>query len=111
VPLLEQKAIHQDKVVRYLLRADHRDNGGKAQFFGAHGFEITDHIVMVEALLLHATENEIESQEEAEHGLRVVIRCSLRTPDGRNPCIRSVWMRDPGSATFRLITAYPSKRQ
>lgn len=110
MPLLEQKAIHQDKIVRYLLRADHPDNGGKAHFFGAHGFAAIDHFVMVEALLRHATENELEKQEEVEHGSRVVIRCSIKTPDGRNPCIRSVWMRDPGSATYRLITAYPVKR-
>ena len=66
---------------------------------------------MVEALLHYAARNEVEKQEQIAHGSRVVVRCSLVTPDGRNPCIRTVWLRDTDSKTYRLITAYPAKRQ
>jgi hypothetical protein len=39
--------------------------------------------------------------------LKVMVRCRLRTPDGSDPCILTVWMvEDTGMP--RLMTAFPS---
>jgi hypothetical protein len=34
------------------------------------------------------------------------VRCSLRSPDARNPCVRSIWVIDATNANPRLVTAY-----
>ena len=34
-----------------------------------------------------------------------IFRCSIVTPNGRNPCIRTVWQRRDGD--YWLVTAYP----
>ena len=41
---------------------------------------------------------------------KYVVRCAVETPDGRNPCIVSVWAIEEADRTRpRLLTAYPGK--
>jgi hypothetical protein len=44
---------------------------------------------------------------ETLFGPRYEVEGSLRTPDSRNPHIRTVWQVDKGQLAPRLITAYP----
>ena len=39
-------------------------------------------------------------------GIKYEVECSLATPDGRNPCIRTVWISQAEQPP-RLITAHP----
>ena len=39
-------------------------------------------------------------------GMKYEVRCSLRSPDARNPCVRSIWAIDATNADPRLVTAY-----
>ncbi|WP_409565099.1 DUF6883 domain-containing protein [Methylobacterium sp. J-090] len=39
-------------------------------------------------------------------GTKYVVRCNVETPDGRNPCILSVWNVLPGTTNALFITAY-----
>ena len=40
-------------------------------------------------------------------GVRYTVDGSLRSPDGRNPQIRTVWIVEADMSGPRLITAYP----
>ena len=40
-------------------------------------------------------------------GVNYALDCSLPTPDGSGPCIRSVWELRPDDPRPRLITAHP----
>ncbi len=42
------------------------------------------------------------------YGTKFVVRCSIETPDGRSPCVFTVWMREEGNDLSRLVTAYPA---
>ena len=58
------------------------------------------------ALKRHPIDNAVESTQQNGFGAKFLVRCTVRTPDGRNPCILTVWMVDgPGAARF--VTALP----
>jgi hypothetical protein len=101
--------ISERKIRQYLLNISHRDGGPKALFFRARGFSDTDWEVLDEALRQHPIDNAIEGEEQTEFGSKMTVLCQIRTPDGSNPCIRTVWMTETGTVA-RLVTAYPSRR-
>jgi uncharacterized protein DUF6883 len=43
----------------------------------------------------------------SKHGTKYVLECAMDTPDGNNPCVRSVWIMEAGQNSPRLVTAYP----
>lgn len=81
---------------------------GKAGFFLRHGFDPARPWELENALRVHPLMNPYESEFITPHGRKYVIRCSMRSPDGRNPCALSVWMFDRFSIFGRLVTAYAS---
>ncbi|MBV9734399.1 MAG: hypothetical protein JO209_00715 [Acidisphaera sp.] len=45
--------------------------------------------------------------ENTGFGIKYVVRCVLTTPDGRDPCVLSVWI-DDAVGRPRFVTAYPA---
>jgi hypothetical protein len=78
----------------------------KAGFFLSHGFDATYPHELDAALRAHPASNEVEKFEYSLHGSKYVIRAALRSPDGRNPHARSVWIFDAGATFARFVTAY-----
>lgn len=99
--------VSEQKVRMYLLNINHPVGGPKARFFLARGFLETEWQVLDKALRRHPVDNPIEGTEQTDYGLKLTVRCHVQTPDGTNPCIRTVWMVEAG-ASPRLVTAYPS---
>lgn len=95
------------KVSDYLLNLDHEVGGAKAMFFQHFGFSRDEVDVLTAALIGHPDRNGIEDTTSNRWGTTHVVRCSVVSPDGRNPCIRSVWIVLPGESSARLVTAYP----
>lgn len=50
--------------------------------------------------------NPVIDQISGPYGETYVVRCSLGTPDGRNPCIITVWIVQKSDPNPRLVTAY-----
>jgi hypothetical protein len=100
--------VSEQKIRNYLLDVDHRDSGPKARFFLAQGFSDAAWQDFANALRRHPIDNPIQDREPTDYGMNVMVECTLRTPDGGNPCVRTVWMRD-GTQNPRLVTAYPWK--
>jgi hypothetical protein len=99
--------VAREKITDYLLEATHPVGRGKAAFFGALGFSRQDWRALASALGEHPSRNPIERTSQTPFGSKHVVRCTFESPDGRNPCIVTVWMRD-GTAPARLVTAYPA---
>jgi filamentous hemagglutinin len=102
LPNAHNAQIHPRKLT-YLLTT------GKAKFFGLHGFDLNRPLELDAALRAHPLRNQIESTETTIYGTKYLIRCSLPSPDGRDPCILSVWIVDSGETAPRFVTAYPSR--
>ena len=98
--------VSEQKVRTYLLNTAHPVGVPKARVFLSRGFSVAAWRVLTAALRQHPIDNPAESSQQTGYGLRLTVRCRLTTPDGSNPCIRTVWMVEPGLPA-RLVTAYP----
>lgn len=97
------------KITNYLLDETHPHGGDKARFFQRFGFAGDAPDVLTRALADHPGWNDIRSIAVSRAGIKTVIECRIETPDGRNPCIRTIWALDPGATIHRFVTAYPMK--
>ena len=90
-----------------ILDVSHIDNKRRAAFFFALGFSQRNWETLQYALLAHPTTNAVERVTQTEYGTRYRVRCNLVSPNGRNPCIVTVWALDQGSTTPTFIAAFP----
>lgn len=95
------------KIAAYLLNVDHAEGGPKASYFLARGFSVKEPTPFIEALLEHGEPQNLVSTMRSEFGVKYVCEGPLRTPDGANPRVRSVWQKRPDDLWRFLVTAYP----
>ena len=93
----------------YLLNPTHPDGHDKAVLFASFGFRRENWQMLATALARHPVDNPVFKRVTSDFGMKYVVRCNIVSPDGRNPCIQSVWMVDNGAAIPRLISAYGSE--
>lgn len=96
------------KITGYLLDVAHPQGAGKAKFFMAHGFTPEEPEVLISAIKAHADINSVIETQQTQYGTKSTVQCSVPTPDGRNPCVLVVWIREPGGESQTLVTSYPS---
>jgi len=99
--------VTRQKIVDYLLNSRHARGKSKAAFFGNFGFSVASWTVLQQALIAQGCNNPVVETRQTGFGPRYTVRCSCPSPDGRDPCILTVWQIDTESACPRLITAYP----
>jgi hypothetical protein len=110
LPNYEHVVITREKVVDYLLSDAHRDGRHKAAFFKRFGFVVREWEKAALALREHAAEHDVTRVEPSPYGQRYVIEGIVRSPDGRDPFIRTIWFIETGDETPRFVTAYPVRR-
>ncbi len=94
------------KVKDYLLNPGNAQNRGKAALFQSFEFARDRWHVLADALREHAKNNPVIQTSRSAHGMKYVVACQLKTPDGRNPCLTSVWIIEANLTYPRLVTAY-----
>lgn len=99
--------VEEKKIVEYLLNLAHPDGGPKAKFFLARGFSAPAWKTMRDSLTAQGRDNRVTKVTRMQWGTRYQVDCNCPTPDGVNPCIRSVWEIGLESLCPRLLTAYP----
>ncbi|MCU0886230.1 MAG: hypothetical protein MUC44_15080 [Beijerinckiaceae bacterium] len=104
LPGAEAAFVDPRKISAYLLNAAHQQNGGKARFFHDHGFNAE---TLAASLAQHPQRHPVAQKQANPHGRKFVVHCALTSPDGRDPCITSVWIIDASDDRPRLVTAYP----
>ncbi len=110
VPNAEAATVGARRLADYLLDEAHPDGGSKAVWFRRFGFDRAAPDVLADALRRHVRERTVEDPVETVNGVKWAVRCDLVTPDGRNPCIMSVWL-DRGDGVPDLLTARPLSRR
>jgi hypothetical protein len=83
------------------------DNGGKAAFFLALGYQPDDWLSLAAALRRLAVATEVAKSMETAHGIKYVVDGGIETPGGQTPVVRTIWIVDRGLDRPRLVTAYP----
>lgn len=105
--LAEGAWVEEQKITRYLLNHDHPQGASKAHFFEARGFTLAEWFIFATALVTQGKNNPVCRVVSSELGIRYTIDCNCPTPDGQNPCIRTVWQVADQQTPPRLITAHP----
>jgi len=108
LPNASRARIEREKIVDYLLCAEHPDGSSKARFFQRFGFSIENWFLLADALRQHGLQNKIVDVVESHYGLCYIVEGQIASPDGRNPQVRTVWIIEKGEFTPRLITAHPA---
>ena len=101
--------MEQRKIVDYLLNLNHAQSGSKARFFIARGFAVSQWQQLHDALVAQGQNNTVTKVIATPYGIRNQVDCYCPTPDGTNPCIRSVWEIRPDDRCPRLLTAHPMR--
>ncbi len=107
LPGADKAVVARQRIVDYLLNIDHTDGTSKAKFFLGRGFTADSWNKFSDALLTHGRTNTVKKVTEDKWGVRFRVECTLVTPDGSNPCIRTVWLLETNAKFPRLITAHP----
>jgi len=108
LPGAASATLDDSKIRDYLLNPAHPIGLGKERFFRGYGFSPAHWTALRAALLGHPMNNPVTGQSHNDWGSKYEVRCSIKTPDQRNPCIVSIWIIDAG-ADPRFVTAYPSQ--
>jgi len=106
LPGAHAAVVPNGKVRDYLLAPAHPGNGGKAAFFNAFGFTAQNWAALRDALQRHPSLHLVVNVTANPWGTKYEVRCSLLSPDGRNPCVRSFWIVDSANGDPQLVTAY-----
>lgn len=108
LPNAASATLADEKITRYLLDPSRSaEAAAKAQFFTAFGFSRAIWSELKRALLAHPLTNAVASQTVNPYGIKYTVSCMLASPDGRNPCVISVWIVEPPDPDPRFVTAYP----
>ena len=110
LPNAGQAVVAADKIA-YLFNPLHPANQGKAAFFVRFGFSLQHWPTLQTTLRDHPRANLVVRVTSQPFGLKYRVDCSIQSPDGRNPCITSIWMIDHGATVPRFVTAYPNTRR
>jgi len=107
LPQSENLQVPQDKILGYLLDPAHEDGRSKDRFFRKRGFKPEAWEEFADALLKHGATRPVIQEKKIKYGKKFTVECQITTPDGRNPCILSVWIK-AGKNAPRLVTAHPN---
>jgi len=102
--------VEREKITEYLLNPAHPDNGGKAPFFVALGFERENWELFADALRQLALNAHVSKYMETAHGKKYIVDGAIESPAGKTPVVRTVWIINKGADVARLVTAYPHER-
>lgn len=109
MPNAHLAVVDREKILDYLLNEAHPDNGGKALFFIALGFNREHWEMLASALRQLAQAHAVTNMVASSHGQKYIIDGQIETSGEKSPVVRTVWIVDLGSDRPRLVTAYPHK--
>ena len=109
LPSRQRAYIERAKITEYLLSATSPRGRAKAKFFVRFGFSVERWPEFADALRMHGRDGSVARVSDSVHGNRYYVEGTIRTPDGRNPRVVTVWQLDTGNDSPRLITAFPAK--
>ena len=79
----------------------------EGDFFEAIGFSAREPESLRDALLGHARRQEVSRTLKTPFGVKYVLDGPLKSPNGRDPETRSVWIVETGGDRPRFLTAFP----
>lgn len=97
LPNPEKAHVGREKIVDYVLNAEHPDNGGKAEFFERLGFRRDEWKSLAAVFQRLAKKAEILQGIKSAHGTKYVNVGRIERPAGRAAAVQTVWILDSGA--------------
>ena len=110
MPFTESLTVDTRKLVDYLLSSSSPRGRHKAAFFQRFGYTIENIPEFSDALREHGQSQQVTRIVDTPYGRRFYVDGPLRSPDGRNPQVRTVWQLEPDSQRPRLLTAFRRRK-
>jgi hypothetical protein len=110
LPNHQNAVISERKLAGYLLSSSHAYGRHKAAFFTRFGFSVDAQEILAQALLEHASKNEVVRIEDSPFGRRYIVDGELSAPDKRTPRVRAIWFIETGEDVPHLVTASPLEK-
>ena len=101
--------VTKEKILDYLLSADHPVGRDKAAFFVSIGYERERWERLRDDLRAVPRQGDRITEQRSPFGVKYVIDGPIRSPSGRRVFVRTVWIADEPEDAPRLVTAYPRK--
>lgn len=109
VPNRERAYVPERTLRDYLLSLSHPFGKSKARFFRWLGLDESTVDRLREALRGVVQQHDIEETERTSHGTKYVVIGSIRSPNGEEVTLRTVWMiEEEGPGAPRFVTVYPA---
>ena len=99
--------INPQKVKDYLLNINHPDGGPKAKLLLNLGFSASDASLLENAIVDHATSNDVSAVITTPFGEKYLIEGPIETPARKILKIRSVWVKELNGELIKFVTLYP----
>jgi uncharacterized protein DUF6883 len=106
LPNHQNAVVSESEISGYLLSSSHAYGRHKTAFFTRFGFSADAWKTLAQALLEHASQNEVARTEDSAFGKRDVIDGELSSPDRRSPRVRAIWFIETDQDEPYLLTAY-----
>jgi hypothetical protein len=110
LPHHQNAVASEPKLLGYFLSSSHAYGRHKAAFFTRFGFSADAWETLAQALLDHASRNEVVWTTDSLFGERHIIDGDLSAPNSRKPRIRAIWFIENGEDVPYLVTAYPLEK-
>lgn len=110
LPNVHLAVVDAAKITEYLLNPEHPDNGGKAAFFAALGFDREEWKTLAEALRKLPLSADVFQSMETAHGKKYIVDGDIENPSGKAAWVRTIWIIEAEPDFPRLVTAYPFGR-
>jgi hypothetical protein len=110
LPNHQNAVASEHKLAGYLLSSSHAYGRHKAAFFTRLGFSADAWETLAQALLEHASQNEVARIEDSPFGKRYILEGELSASDRRKPRVRAIWFIETGEDVLYLVTAYPFEK-
>jgi hypothetical protein len=113
MPIAEahRAGVPHGKITRYLLDESHPVGGSKARWLIHAGYRPDCPEQLVADLIAIVRSSDVWTARETRYGVRYEVTGMVRSPTGRDPLIRTIWIVESGQADPRFVTAYPLKRR
>ena len=107
LPGAERAIVPQEKVRDFLLSTANPRTKGKAAFFQALGFQVSDWQALRSALLGIASSGDANPGQKSEFGTNYEVRATIAGPAGRQAVIKTIWIVEAGDDQPRFVAAHP----
>jgi len=107
LPNCSKAVVRDAKIVEYLAVPLSKDD--KVNYFLRFGFNFKNIKQFKTSLLEHALIRDVSDIRKHAYGINYELKCNISTPDGRNPCIITVWTIAHGADIPSFVTAYKAR--